>query len=377
MKVRGFTSAAALAGLLIGGVPTPATASARALDVKLYSPRAESIVHGPTTIRFTAPGDEVAEVVLTSGDGTVLGRDTEAPWAIDFDFTGYRGDVWYQARDSDGNRSPRYRADYTVDDDGPTIALKNLFVAPGVHRISAEFADRSAMAKVEWWIAGALRGTGVGVDYDFGPVARVVPVEIRAWDNHGNQTVRTFDVQVDNTVPVVKKVTPDYKQLVRGTSVTSTVTVTDPAGFSRVNLSGAVVAGKVDGPTATFTGKFPVGKDGYYTLRWNVVDSVLNRTTFPRTFVVDNTRPKITKVTAPASGAKVGPVVTTSMTATDLNGIREVQVWVNGKLTNSDARAPYVMNVDTSKRGKSFTVAFYAVDKAGNAVSTSVRTWKR
>ena len=35
------------------------------------------------------------------------------------------------------------------------------------------------------------------------------------------------------------------------------------------------------------------------------------------------------------------------------------------------------MNVDTSKRGKSFTVAFYAVDKAGNAVSTSVRTWKR
>ena len=35
------------------------------------------------------------------------------------------------------------------------------------------------------------------------------------------------------------------------------------------------------------------------------------------------------------------------------------------------------MNVDATRYGSSFTVAFYAVDKAGNAVSTSPRTWKR
>src|SRR4029453_10198012 len=96
-----------------------------------------------------------------------------------------------------------------------------------------------------------------------------------------------------------------------------------------------------------------------------------------RTVIVDNTLPKITSVTAPASGAKVPATVKTSMTATDLNGITRVELRVNGKLVLSDAKAPYNLNLDATKYGKSFTVAWYALDKAGNLVSTSRRTWKR
>jgi hypothetical protein len=65
------------------------------------------------------------------------------------------------------------------------------------------------------------------------------------------------------------------------------------------------------------------------------------------------------------------------MAATDRNGIRVVQMWVNGKLTLSDSKAPYTMSLKTKKSGTSFTVAFYAVDKAGNTISTSRRTWRR
>jgi hypothetical protein len=52
-------------------------------------------------------------------------------------------------------------------------------------------------------------------------------------------------------------------------------------------------------------------------------------------------------------------------------------MWVNGKLTVSDPSAPYHLTLNTAGYGKSFTVAFHAVDKAGNAISTSARTWKR
>ena len=261
-----------------------------------FTPEPRSVVHGLTTIRFTPDVDDVAEIVMTSRNGTVLGRDTEAPWAIDFDFTGFDGgDAQFQARDRAGNQSTLYRAYYTV----------------------------------------------------------------------------------DTTGPVISKVTPAPFHLVRGTTATSTLTATDPSGFRRATMNVTAVAGVTAGPAATFTTAVPLGRDGHLNLNWTVVDQAGNTSRTATSLVVDNTRPAITKVTAPANGAKVGSMVTTSMTATDTNGIREVQVWINGKLTHSDAKAPYAINISTAAYGKSFTVAFYAVDKAGNVASTSRRTWKR
>jgi hypothetical protein len=342
-----------------------------------YTPAQDEAVHGRTTITVTPDVDDYVKVSMHSYDGTELAKVTAAPWVIEHDFTGEDGKVYFVATDVAGNVSQQYLARYRVDERGPDVELFDTFIQPGSAYLQARVFDVSPVERIEWWVEGALRATGTSLTYDFGAAERVNPVEIRAWDKWGNRSVVTIPVRTDSTAPVVSKVTPDYKQLVRGTSVTSTITATDPSGFHYVDLNGEVFGENVAGPTGTFTGSRQLGRDGYLTLYWQVSDRAGNMTRFPRTFIVDNTRPAITKITAPGANAKVGSQVKTSMSATDLNGVKEVQMWVNGKLTLSDSKAPYSMTLNTAKYGKSFTVAFYAVDKAGNVISTTRRTWRR
>ncbi|GLZ00235.1 hypothetical protein Acsp02_74870 [Actinoplanes sp. NBRC 103695] len=270
--------------------------------------------------------------------------------------------------------------DHVADDAGPRVTVDGGTVVyrwPGLAYLWAELDDQSSLGRIEWWVDGALRSTERDLSYDFGATVRRIPVEVRAWDTWGNASVTTIQVQLDHTAPVVTKVTPNFRQLVRGTRMTSTLTATDPAGFMYAELEDTKVGEGTPGPTATFTASTRLGRDGQYMFFWHVMDRVGNSMTFPRTVIVDNTRPTITKITAPAANAKVGSQVKTSMSATDLNGVKEVQMWVNGRLTLSDSKAPYTMALSTPKYGRSFTVAFYAVDKAGNTISTSRRTWRR
>ena len=343
-----------------------------------YTPGPSSWVHGPTTITVTPDADDYAEVALYRTGGAQLAKVTQAPWVLQHDFTGEDGLVYLVAKDTAGNVSGQFEPRYRVDDAGPVVDVRSRFVKPGRSSLSSVVEEVSGLSRIEWWIDGALRSTERDVTYDFGTRIRTVPVEVRAWDVAGNSSVTTIPVQLDNTAPVVSKATPDFQQLVRGKSVTSTITATDAAGFASVQLDrGDPLTTNVPGPTRTFTASRPLAGDGYLTLNWTVVDGAGNVTKFPRTILVDNTLPKITKITAPATNTKVGGQVKTSVTATDQNGIREVQIWVNGELTLSDSKAPYDLTLNTTKYSRGLTVAFYAVDKAGNTISSSIRTWKR
>ncbi|MEV7621787.1 Ig-like domain-containing protein [Actinoplanes sp. NPDC089786] len=349
----------------------------KAPKLSFRTPLDGGVVHGQTALYLTPDADDVAEIVMNAPDGTELARVTSKPWVINYDFTGHDGRVTFRATDKLGNVSEIYEAAFVVDEQGPTIALAAPPVTrPGKHWIGARVDDATSVAKMEWHIDGAPRGNAVAVEYDFGTQIRAVPVEIRAWDPWGNATTETFSIQVDNTGPVVTRVSPGHLALVRGTSLTTTLTATDPAGLDTAYLSAPLnVTGQRTG--TTFSAPLKLGRDGATSFTWVVRDYAGNPTSYYRTVVVDNTLPKITSVTAPASGATVPATVKTAMTATDLNGIARAELRVNGTLVLSDSKAPYNLNLDATKYGKSFTVAWYALDKAGNLVSTSRRTWKR
>ena len=344
------------------------------------TPESYEIVHGPTDIVVTPDSEDLAELVMTENDGTVIERLTEAPWVFHQDFTGHSGIVRFTARDKAGNKSNPYSRGYRVDDAGPAVTLDgSIYRRPGSGFLSVDYEDMSGVTRTEWWIDGALRGTGYGgVRYDFGTKIRTVPVEVRAWDRWGNATVRKIGIRLDGTNPVVTRVSPGHLALVRGTRLTTSVTATDAGGIEDTYFAGYL--GGDSGITRTgdtFTASTKLGRDGEEYVTWTVNDNAGNQTWYSRTVIVDNTLPKITKVTAPASNAKVPATVKTTVAATDKNGITRVELRVNGKLVLSDAKAPYNLNLNATRYGRSFTVAFYAIDRAGNIVSTSRRIWKR
>ncbi|MFG1605990.1 Ig-like domain-containing protein [Actinoplanes sp. NPDC049265] len=336
-----------------------------------------SPVHGQTDIWIT-PDADTAEIVMTDpDDGTQLGRLTAKPWVFHFDFTGHDGRVNFRATDKVGNVSPVYEASYLVDTEGPVIRLKRPpFVQPGVQTLGVSVEDPSSVNRMEWYIDGALRSNGVSVQYDFGTQIRSVPMEIRAWDPWGNETIERFSVQIDANGPTITQVTPAELAVVRGTSLTSTVTATDPAGLDGAYL-GVPRSGEGVRNGDTFSVPVSLGRDGLAYWDWMVRDSAGNLSSYRRQVIVDNTLATITSVTAPGNNAKVPATVNTSMTATDKNGIQRVELRVNGTTVLTDSKAPYNLNLDATKYGQSFQVAFYAVDKAGNVVSTSRRTWTR
>ncbi|MEV7621788.1 Ig-like domain-containing protein [Actinoplanes sp. NPDC089786] len=341
-------------------------------------PPARTIVHGPTTITVTPDAEDVAEIVMMAGgvSGEVLERRTEAPWVFERDFTATPGDVRFRAVDRAGNYTYQDPT-FIIDNEGPSIGHDEwLFTRPGPNHLKAVFPWPGDAVRVEWWVDGVRCATQDDVICDFGTTIRVVTAEIRAWDRLGNMSSRVFQVQLDNTGPRASSATPTQRTLVRGTSFTSTITAADQTGIESVYADGLTYW--VKGNNGVYSHVFKVLiQDGVYVYSWMLHDNLGNKSELNRMVIMDNTRPRITKVTAPASGAKVPATVKTSMSATDLNGIQRVELRVNGKLVLSDTKAPYALNLNATRYGKSFTVAFYAIDRAGNIVSTSRRTWKR
>ncbi|MEV6636826.1 Ig-like domain-containing protein [Actinoplanes sp. NPDC051470] len=339
------------------------------------NPARGTVIHGRTEITVLPDVDDLAQVVMTDASGAEIARRTEAPWVFSWDAIGKSGDVRFIATDRAGNASDIYPARYSVDDQGPVLSMAyGIYQRPGLQYLNADVSEKSKVNRIEWYVDGAFRGTGTRIRTDLGTKIRTVPVETRAWDEWDNYSVQKFGIRLDASAPAVTAASPGQNALVRGSKISGRITVADPAGILQVDMLGYPVV--VDHPS-TYSTRLPVGRDGGYTFFWYLRDRLGNEGSFRRTVIVDNTPPKITKVTAPASNAKVPATVKTTVAATDKNGITRVELRVNGKLVLSDAKAPYNLNLNATKYGTSFTVAFYAIDRAGNIVSTSRRTWKR
>jgi hypothetical protein len=82
--------------------------------------------------------------------------------------------------------------------------------------------------------------------------------------------------------------------------------------------------------------------------------------------------PPTVKIVSPADGATVKGVITVSAQASDNIGVAKVELWVNGKLTNTDTSAPYSFKLNVNKLRGEVAIAARAFDAAGNMTSTSI-----
>ncbi|MEU4559274.1 Ig-like domain-containing protein [Actinoplanes sp. NPDC023936] len=348
-----------------------------------FTPGSYQRVSGTATITASAVPDDVIEIVLSQGDRK-LSRATAAPWVLTWHTRstdpGRDGNskVKFTVRDRAGNVTEVYKP-YRVDNLGPKVEDVTPLVGRGRSNLYAFVSDQGGVARLEWWVDGALRGKDWDFSYDFGTRSRVAPVTVKAWDRFGNLTAVSQNVVVDATGPGATWVTPKSGALLRGTKISTVVKVSDPSGF----IHGSVVGGEtisgpaVDATSGKVTGVRYVKADGRYTLTWNVYDRVDNRTTVSRTVTVDNTKAKLKVTKAPKNKAKVKGTVKVTASASDKNGVAKVQLLVNGKVVATDSKAAYTFSVNTKKYGKKIKVQMRAYDKAGNVTTTSTRTWYR
>jgi hypothetical protein len=348
------------------------------------TPAPGSSVAGVITITADVSPDTASLTLLEGATGTPLAKLTGKPWTFTWNTAGQADAPYLRAEDASGNESTIYTG-YVVDNEAPVISgptfvyqVQGQRVQSAVLRmprkatLSASILDESAVSRIEWWSNGVKIGTGDTITWDAGAATRTATVEIRAWDAAGNNSSRSFAVQVDTTGPVIKSITPANRALVRGSHVLSAVSATDPSG-----IWVALPADTAADYKTPYSAVFPVTVDGARTLTWTVVDALGNATTASRVVVVDNTRPKLTITKAPKNGAKVKGTVKVSASASDKNGVNRVELLINGKVVAKDTTAGYNFSINTSKYGKKLKVQLRAYDKAGNAIATSTRTWHR
>jgi hypothetical protein len=261
---------------------------------------------------------------------------------------------------------------------GPTASIETSWpnvVGKGSHTVWASVTDPAGVERVEWWADGAPRSLTDRLDYDFGTRQRSLVVELHAWDKLGNKSVTTYPVTVDATPPQVVSFIPVANKLVRGTELAATLRVSDQSAVFHI----LPLSGPTEGRTMVtqLTAKFPLPTEGKHNLPWYVVDVWGNWANLGQPVIADSIKPKLTMAKAPSNKAKVKGKVGILATASDKYGVARVELLVNGKLTSTDPTAAYQFSIDTAKYGKTIKVQLRAYDKAGNVITTPLRTWYR
>jgi hypothetical protein len=355
------------------------------------TPDLETPHAGTFTVTATDVSDDVAEMALMGSAGTKLAAVTEAPWAITYDSVGGPSSVSVQLTDRAGN-TKLYRS-YPIDNQPPTIGTPDFSGRPagranGWTQIDFPFSDATGVNRDEFLVDGVLvqsrpapadprntsRISGDILTYDFGAKARTATVEARAWDRAGNESTRTLTVVVDAAGPTITSISPASNTwLVRGSRITTSVRATDPSGILDASLNNAYVATDPNHLALSV----PAGADGRKTLTWRVHDRFYNTTTITRYLTVDNTRPTLKITKGPKNKAKVKGTVRLAATSSDRNGVTRLELLINGKIVARTGKASYSFAINTKKYGKTIKAQIRAYDRAGNATTTTTRTWHR
>ncbi|GLW30044.1 hypothetical protein Areg01_29840 [Actinoplanes regularis] len=390
LRHTGIITAAALAASFFTASP----AFAAGAVPKVYARTAQHWVGGVTPVTFfPGQGEDLSAVTSLTlfADGKAVGRDTAAPWGIDWDTAGFDGLVQLSTRATTASGSlttDGYQV--VVDNKAPTeltvrFPRKDGYIGQG-GELAVDANDNVYVIGSELIVGGVVvsskdltGGGNLDLGWDVKVPNGTTDMTVRVWDQAGNVTALTRRVTVDNDQPVITGTTT-AGSAVRGPFKVSLGGYRDASPFITFEAS-------LDTPTylrsyaeensRTVTIDSREVPDGKYTLGWHAWDAAGNEGIIKRSLIVDNKVPNVSITKAPKNGAKVKNKFAITAKASDTYGIAKVQLLVNGKLVATDYRAGYALAVNPMKYGKTFTVRIRAYDKAGNVRYTSARTYKR
>ena len=200
------------------------------------------------------------------------------------------------------------------------------------------------------------------------------------WSNNGMLDAdAALTVTTDATPPLITGVSsPGAGSRNHGTITVTPTGVGDTwSGVRNVYLYADGVYQAQD-YTAPYSLKYNSSKrNGTVKLQIRVYDKAGNRTDFERSIIADNVLPAVKITSGPNNRAKVKGTVKLTATASDANGVRRVELLMNGKVIQQDATSPYAFSFTAAKQPKSMKVQIRAVDNAGNIRYDTTRNYTR
>ncbi|MCI0497141.1 MAG: Ig-like domain-containing protein [Thermoplasmata archaeon] len=195
-------------------------------------------------------------------------------------------------------------------------------------------------------------------------------VNVTARDSNDAVGHDEIGVIVDNTPPEVRVISPEDMGLVRGAAwLTADVDDASPTPWIEWSVDGDPIDAGLSVRWDT-TGV----DDGTHEVTVEATDAAGNANSTSIDVVVDNTAPSV-EVTSPAEDhSTTADMLTINATATDANGIADVEFFIDSSLVGHDDAAPFSVTVDISAYGQgSHEVLAVAIDAAGNAASDTVQ----
>ncbi|WP_136526864.1 Ig-like domain-containing protein [Geomonas ferrireducens] len=247
----------------------------------------------------------------------------------------------------------------------------------GTVSVTADATDNVGVAKVEFYVNGALKATVPSTPYVYswntsGLTPGSYTLMTKAYDAAGNigqsQSV-TVNVANDLTAPTVSLTSPGNNMTVSG-SVNIAASASDNVGVSRVEfyLNNVLLSATNMSPYAYAWNSKNVA-NGVYTLTAKAYDAAGNLgLSQALTINVSNdlTAPSVS-LASPLSGSTVSGTVAVTANASDNVGVSKVEFYRNNVLQATVATAPYSYNWDTKTvTNGSYTLTAKAYDAAGN-----------
>jgi hypothetical protein len=184
-----------------------------------------------------------------------------------------------------------------------------------------------------------------------------------------------------NTPPTVYVTAPTSGATVRGTNVSCAANASDSNGIKQVQfyLDGSAWKTEFGAP---YTCNFDSTKlaNGSHTLRAVATDTLGATSASQVSFNISNgttsstNPPPTVSITAPTSGSTVGGTnVSCGANASDSNGIKQVQFYLDGSAWKTEFGSPYTCNFDSTKLANgSHTLRAVATDTLGATSSSQV-----
>lgn len=205
------------------------------------------------------------------------------------------------------------------------------------------------------------------------------PIGGDGWAKYGMlDAAKALTITTDVDAPTITDVTPG-----QGWRMHGKVTIT-PAGvgdaWSGVRNVDLLVDGvyKAQDRTSPYSFTYDTaGRNGTVKFQINVYDKAGNKKVFERSITADNTLPAVKITSGPANNARVSGTVKIGASASDANGVKKVELLINGTVKGTDTTSPYSFSFAASSQPNPMKVQVRATDNAGNVKYDTTRTYKR
>jgi thermitase len=274
-------------------------------------------------------------------------------------------------------------AEAKTDTTPPTVTLNSPTSGSTVSAtisVSVSATDNVGVAKVEWYLDGALAGTSTTATANFSWNTTTSPngshiLQAKAYDaagNVGSTANVSVTVQNDTTPPTAQITAP-----LAGNTVTSTIPVkvsaSDNVGVTKVELylDGALAASSTSA-SPSFSWNTTTSTNGSHVLKAKAYDAAGNvGSSLAVTVTVQNpvpdTTPPSAQIVSPLNGATISGLNSVNISASDNVAVVKVEWYLDGALAASSTNSSPAFSWDTTTcTNGTHTLLAKAYDAAGN-----------